>query len=638
MVNLQVRNNKLASLPQELFAVCNRLQNIDLAFNKLTQIDASIGNLSELRDLKLNGNGLVTIPSTISECVSLQTLDLSENRLQWLPDTIEGLRGLVQLNLSKNALKEIPRMNYMKGMNFLDLSWNGLEVNIDLTGMLSLTFVDVSHNRLTSMPRVPLTEALARIYVGNNVISAFDVNLPPGLTELRLNDNKMRTIPPDITNCRSLRLLDVSNNDINDLPASVGYMESLQRCGLEGNPIRSIRRTLLSGSVEELKKYLRTRGGPPQSTLSEQRNADVSMVEARLRDVNGGRLDLSGLHLTSSPPELHQRNAALAHVFESITGVNLSSNALEGFPHELGFLPKLQELDLTQNSLSKVDPLSYNSMPAALRMLCLRDNNLSHVQVDALVGEQIRGLYSLLVGDNRLEELPECVMVGRYLCELELAGNMLTSLCLSDLDLPSLEVVRAENNRISQLDALSGAPRLRTLLLDNNDIREVPTELALLPLTNLTLFGNPLVNLRQHQITSTDKVLDVLKGRLRKPPEAPPTSVRMQPPLHRVHQSFEQKSESGYNEGSSGATMARTQPTHAPSVPTRASVPAPVPDPAKMQDVFDRPQNDTRVLAEEVARLECIVDEAGQTSTELRLAKKELAIKRANLMRLTKRR
>jgi Leucine-rich repeat (LRR) protein len=105
------------------------------------------------------------------------------------------------------------------------------------------------------------------------------------LFELHLHDNKITILPPELALCSSLKVLDISNNDVNDLPATIGYMDTLQRFSflsspslsslslrflLDGNPIRAIRRTLLTQSTHDLKKYLRTRGPPLEGSQGEK--------------------------------------------------------------------------------------------------------------------------------------------------------------------------------------------------------------------------------------------------------------------------------------------------------------------------------------------------------------------------------
>jgi Leucine-rich repeat (LRR) protein len=85
------------------------------------------------------------------------------------------------------------------------------------------------------------------------------------LFELHLHDNQLGELSPLVALLTELKVLDISNNSLNDLPPSLGYIAALQRLLVEGNPIRAIRRSLLAQSTVELKKYLCTRGPPLQT-------------------------------------------------------------------------------------------------------------------------------------------------------------------------------------------------------------------------------------------------------------------------------------------------------------------------------------------------------------------------------------
>jgi hypothetical protein len=53
--------------------------------------------------------------------------------------------------------------------------------------------------------------------------------------------------------------LDLTNNNISALPSSLATIASLKAVVLDGNPLRSIRRDVISGGTVALMKYLRSR-------------------------------------------------------------------------------------------------------------------------------------------------------------------------------------------------------------------------------------------------------------------------------------------------------------------------------------------------------------------------------------------
>ena len=65
-----------------------------LYHNELTRLPAEIGQLSDLKILKLYANDLVSLPPEIGDLTSLCYLSLRYNKLQHLPTELGQLRGL----------------------------------------------------------------------------------------------------------------------------------------------------------------------------------------------------------------------------------------------------------------------------------------------------------------------------------------------------------------------------------------------------------------------------------------------------------------------------------------------------------------------------------------------------------------
>ena len=63
--------------------------------------------------------------------------------------------------------------------------------------------------------------------------------------------------------------LDASNNDLAELPCSLGTLPKLQRIALDGNPLRSVRRDVIEQGCEAIKAFLRTRAATPAEKTSE---------------------------------------------------------------------------------------------------------------------------------------------------------------------------------------------------------------------------------------------------------------------------------------------------------------------------------------------------------------------------------
>ncbi len=150
-------------------------------------------------------------------------------------------------------------------------------------------------------------------------------------------------------------------------------------------------------------------------------------------------LDLSGLGLTSLPPNLY---------LPSIEKLFLQNNNLKELPANL-YVPYLVNLDLHNNKLKRFS--------ADLNLQFLRRLDLS---------------------DNELEELP------------------------ADFDLPSLLWLFLQNNRLERLPDHFNFPNLRWLLLENNpSLAELPLSLATCgSLTELHIEGTAVTQAQADQI------------------------------------------------------------------------------------------------------------------------------------------
>ena len=79
-----------------------------------------------------------------------------------------------------------------------------------------------------------------------------------------LNDNKLKKLSPNIIKLKELKTLDISNNDLPNLPSELGFINSLVRLQIEGNPLTSIRQNVRMSGTNQLKSYLRDKMDPNQ--------------------------------------------------------------------------------------------------------------------------------------------------------------------------------------------------------------------------------------------------------------------------------------------------------------------------------------------------------------------------------------
>ncbi|HZI18624.1 MAG TPA: COR domain-containing protein [Pyrinomonadaceae bacterium] len=146
-------------VPDEVSALIEQARvegalSLDLSFKELTQVPASVGNLTQLQSLNLSYNNLTHLPEFIGNLTQLQGLYLWNNKLVKLPEFIGNLTQLQGLDLSGNNLTHLPEfIGNLTQLQSLYLSDSKLVKLPEAIGRLSkLTYLYLDGNRLTTLP------------------------------------------------------------------------------------------------------------------------------------------------------------------------------------------------------------------------------------------------------------------------------------------------------------------------------------------------------------------------------------------------------------------------------------------------------------------------------------------------------
>ncbi|EHB16546.1 Leucine-rich repeat-containing protein 40 [Heterocephalus glaber] len=455
---LKIHDNQLTSLPSAIRELEN-LQKLNVSHNKLKILPEEVTNLKNLKGLYLQHNELSCLPEGFEQLSSLEDLDLSNNLLTAVPGSFSSLSSLMRLNLSSNQLKNLPaEISRMKKLKHLDCNSNLLEtIPPEFAGMESLELLYLRRNKLRFLPEFLSCRLLKELHVGENQIEMLGAEHLKHLSSilvLDLRDNKLKSVPDEITLLQSLERLDLSNNDISSLPCSLGNLP-LKFLALEGNPLRTIRREIINKGTQEVLKYLRSKikdDGPTHNDSAPDTTAMTLPSESRVNVhaiVALKLLDYSDKQTTLIPDEVF--DAVKSNV---VTSVNFSKNQLCEIPKRNNFL---------------------NSLPEDMKSLIrLQTINLSF---------------------NRFKVLPEVLY-----------------------HIPTLESILISNNQVGSLDPqkMKMMENLMTLDLQNNDLLQIPPELGnCVSLRTLLLDGNPFrVPRAAILMKGTAAVLEYLRDRI----------------------------------------------------------------------------------------------------------------------------
>ncbi|NXV84720.1 LRC40 protein, partial [Calonectris borealis] len=492
---LDVHDNQLTSLPSALGQLEN-LQKLDVSHNKLKSIPEELMQLSHLKSLLLHHNDLSCLPDGFGHLVNLEELDLSNNHLTDIPTSFALLINLVRLNLACNQLKNLPAdISAMKSLRQLDCTKNYLEtVPSKLATMASLEQLYLRKNKLRSLPEFPSCKLLKELHAGENqieILNAENLKHLNSLSVLELRDNKIKSVPDEITLLQKLERLDLANNDISRLPYALGTLPQLKFLALEGNPLRTIRRDLLQKGTQELLKYLRSKMKDDVTSPNEEPPVTAMTLPSESRINMHAITSLKLLEYSEKQAAVIPDEMFNAVRSNPVATVNFSKNQLNEIP------PRIVEL---KDSVCDVN-LGFNKISSISLELCML-HKLAHLDIR----------------NNFLTSLPDEMEALTRLQIINLSFNRFKVFPSVLYRIVALETILLSNNQVGSIDPLQlqKMDKLGTLDLQNNDLLQVPPELGNCEtLRTLLLEGNPFRTPRAAILAKgTAAVLEYLRSRI----------------------------------------------------------------------------------------------------------------------------
>ncbi|XP_015794717.1 chaoptin-like [Tetranychus urticae] len=414
--------------------------------------------------------------------IKLRKLDFSHNLLRRFHERfLDGIEPfLIEINFSHNLLGDT--LNPIFSTNEFYL-------------LSSLQVLDLSYNQLR----------------------ALDSNIFKGLknlTQLNLNGNQFKDVPyPSLSQLRTLKVLGLASNRLteltaDDLPKSLS--NSLRTLNLTDNRLTN----LLPGSLSHLTQLTELYLGHNQLTHLRP-NAMEGLNFLEILDLSSNLLDnvpietlnglrkLRKLYLGSNLIEILEKDGLGLGDLPSLEYLDLSRNNLVslGDHHVFTGLPRLRTLDLSYNSLRKLD-LSEEQLFAPLtklETLDLTDNSLESFPVHLMY--PLTSLRKLFLDYNRITELTEesVLSIGSSLDELSMAYNRLTYL-------PSYLASKSKNLRLLNLHG-NGIASVSQDLFDPIAEAILGLDLGLNQLTQLPRLTFPrlmILNLASNELSTLE--------------------------------------------------------------------------------------------------------------------------------------
>ncbi|KAF4021679.1 hypothetical protein G4228_013665 [Cervus hanglu yarkandensis] len=487
-----------ACVPQGLLKAARKSGQLNLSGRNLSEVPQCVWRINVDIPEEANQNLSFNASERWWEQTDLTKLIISNNKLQSLTDDLRLLPALTVLDIHDNQLTSLPSaIRELENLQKLNVSHNKLKIlPEEITNLRNLKGLYLQHNELTCIPegfeQLSNLEDL-ELHVGENQIEMLGAEHLKHLNSilvLDLRDNKLKSVPDEITLLQSLERLDLSNNDISSLPCSLGRLH-LKFLALEGNPLRTIRREIINKGTQEVLKYLRSKikdDGPSQNdsvtetamTLPSESRVNVHTI------ITLKMLDYSDKQTALIPDEVF--DAVKSNI---ITSINFSKNQLCEIPKRIVELKEtVSDVNLSFNKLSFVS-LELCTLQK-LTFLDLRNNFLNSLPEEM---ESLTRLRTINLSFNRFKILPEVLY-----------------------RIPTLETILISNNQVGSLDPqkMKTMENLITLDLQNNDLLQIPPELGnCVNLRTLLLDGNPFrVPRAAILMKGTAAILEYLRDRI----------------------------------------------------------------------------------------------------------------------------
>uniref|UniRef100_A0A3Q2XQI2 Slit homolog 1b (Drosophila) n=1 Tax=Hippocampus comes TaxID=109280 RepID=A0A3Q2XQI2_HIPCM len=461
-------------------------ERLDLNGNNLTVITKSdFSGLKHLRVLDLSENAIQAVPRrAFRGAADLKNLQLDKNHISCIEEgAFRALRSLEVLTLNNNNISSIPvsSFNHMPKLRTFRLHSNSLRCDCHLAWLSpwlrqrpalglytqcsappALRGLNLAELRRSDLACSGTSSSPCSLASGscppmcscsNNIVdcrgrglTAIPAHLPEAMTEIRLEQNGIKSVPPGaFTSYKKLRRIDLSNNQISEIaPDAFHGLKALNSLVLYGNKITELPVGVFDG---------------------------LASLELLLLNAN----------------KIHCVRASAFKDLESLALLSLYDNKIQSLAKgTFGSLHGIQTLHLAQNPFVcdcnvkwLADFLRANPIETS-GARCASPRRLANKRIAQIKSSKFRcSGQSIWAEDRRLSSgcnsKPSCPSKCRCEANVVDCSNLKLTKFPQHLP-PTTEELRLNNNDLSLLEATSafkGLSQLRKINLSNNKISEI---------------------------------------------------------------------------------------------------------------------------------------------------------------------
>ncbi|CAI4043792.1 adenylate cyclase SKDI_10G2030 [Saccharomyces kudriavzevii IFO 1802] len=406
LVSLELQRNFIRKVPNSIMKL-NNLTILNLQCNELENLPAGFVELKNLQLLDLSSNKFMHYPEVINHCTNLLQIDLSYNKIQSLPQSSKQLVKLAKMNLSHNKLNFIGDLSEMTNLRTLNLRYN--RISSIKTNAYSLQNLFLTDNRISNfddtLPKLraleiqenPITSISFKDFYPKNMTSLTlnkaQLSSIPGelltklsfLEKLELNQNNLTRIPEEISTLTKLVFFSVARNKLEYIPPELSQLKSLRTLDLHSNNIRDF--------VDGMENLELT-----SLNISSNAFGNSSLENSFYHNMSyGSKLSKSLMFFIAADNQFDDAMWPLFNCFVNLKVLNLSYNNFSDVSHMK--LESITELYLSGNKLTTL------SGDTVLKWSCLKTLMLNSNQMLSLPAElsNLSQLSVFDVGANQLK-------------------------------------------------------------------------------------------------------------------------------------------------------------------------------------------------------------------------------------------